>query len=478
MRRLSLIILMLWGLLGCASPVNRGQIVDQETNVATVMQRGDAAYKRQDYATALHEWQFLAQHGNPVAQYRLGGMYAQGLGVARDLAEAQRLFAKAAENLPPGRDRDMAVQARAQVERILATHQATSSLPASATPHTPISASPSSPPVTAAVTPLAPIVVSQSPSLIEEISLVKVGGVYALPVEINGVLTLKFVLDSGAAEVNIPADVVLTLVRTGTIKGTDFLPGKTYVLANGSELKSPRFIIRSLRIGSRHVQDVPASVGTLTSSLLLGQSLLEKLGTWGIDTQRQVLVVGALPSAGKGKQTPGDSLATPYAKTVNGKEPRAIIDTKFGSMEIRFFPEKAPKHVENFIQLAKAGFYDKTIFHRVIPAFMIRGGDPNTKDEQNKSSYGKGGPGYSVKAEFNDRPHVRGAVSMARAQDPDSAGSQFFILVKDAPHLHSKYTVFGEVVKGIEVVDKIVAQPRDTHDNPLERIEMTVRIVE
>src|SRR5215831_16090396 len=148
MIRLSLIILMLWGLLGCASPVNRGQIFDQETNVAAVMQRGDAAYKRQDYATALHEWQFLAQQGDPVAQYKLGGMYAQGLGVARDLAEAQRLFAKAAENLPPGRDRDMAVQACAQVERLLATHQAPSFLPVPATPRTPIAASPSSPPVT------------------------------------------------------------------------------------------------------------------------------------------------------------------------------------------------------------------------------------------------------------------------------------------------------------------------------------------
>jgi len=469
---------MLWGLLGCASPVHRGQIVDQETNAATVMQRGDAAYKRQDYATALHEWQFLARQGNPVAQYKLGGMYARGLGVVQDLAEAQRLFAKAAENLPPGRDRDMAVQARAQVERLFAPNQVTSSPPVSATPYTPLSASPSSPPVTAAVTPPTPVYASPAPSLVEEISLVKIGGVYALPVEINGVLTLKFVLDSGAAEVNIPADVVLTLVRTGTIKGTDFLPGKTYVLADGSKLKSPRFTIRSLKIGSHHIQNVPASVGTLTSSLLLGQSLLEKLGAWGIDTQRQMLVVGSLPSAGKGTQTPGDYLTTPYAKTVNGKEPRAIIDTKFGSIEIRFFPEKAPKHVENFIQLAQSGFYDKTIFHRVIPAFMIRGGDPNTKYEQDKSSYGKGGPGYSVKAEFNDRPHVRGAVSMARAQAPDSAGSQFFIMVKDAPYLNSKYTVFGEVVKGIEVADKIVAQPRDTRDNPLERIEMTVRIVE
>ena len=166
------------------------------------------------------------------------------------------------------------------------------------------------------------------------------------------------------------------------------------------------------------------------------------------------------------------------AQAASGEEPTAIIDTKFGSIEIRFFPEKAPKHVENFVTLAKTGFYDKTIFHRVIPDFMIQGGDPNTKDEKDKSSYGMGGPGHRVQAEFNDRPHVRGVVSMARSNDPDSAGSQFFIVVKDAPYLNGQYTVFGEVVKGMEVADKIVSQPRDARDNPLERAEMTVRIVE
>lgn len=166
------------------------------------------------------------------------------------------------------------------------------------------------------------------------------------------------------------------------------------------------------------------------------------------------------------------------AQTASGKAPKAIIDTKFGSMEIRFFPDKAPQHVENFIKLAKAGFYDKTIFHRVIPGFMIQGGDPNTKDEKNKSQYGMGGPGHRVKAEFNDRPHARGTVSMARSQDPDSAGSQFFIVVKESPSLNGKYTVFGEVVQGMEVADKIVSQPRDARDNPLERIEMTIKIVD
>ena len=183
-----------------------------------------------------------------------------------------------------------------------------------------------------------------------------------------------------------------------------------------------------------------------------------------------MIVVGVLLLAGRSVHL--------QAQTASGKEPQAIIETKLGTMEIRFFPDKAPKHVESFIKLAKAGFYDKTIFHRVIPGFMIQGGDPNTKDEKDKSKYGTGDPGYKIKAEFNDRPHVRGAVSMARSQDPDSAGSQFFIVVKDTPHLNGKYTVFGEVVKGMEVADKIVSQQRDTRDNPLERIEMTVKIVE
>src|SRR6266581_9788853 len=134
--------------------------------------------------------------------------------------------------------------------------------------------------------------------------------------------------------------------------------------------------------------------------------------------------------------------------TEGGKmQPYAIIKTKFGEMEIKFFPELAPKHVENFITLAKSGFYDKTIFHRVIPDFMIQGGDPNTKDEQDKSKYGMGGPGHHVKAEFNDRPHVRGVVSMARSQDPDSAGSQFFICLDDAPFLDRKYTAFGRLIQ-------------------------------
>ena len=160
------------------------------------------------------------------------------------------------------------------------------------------------------------------------------------------------------------------------------------------------------------------------------------------------------------------------------KAPRAIIKTKFGDIEIEFYPDVAPKHVENFVKLAKGGFYNGTIFHRVIPGFMIQGGDPNTKDTLKKETYGQGGPGHNVKAEFNDIPHKRGIVSMARAADPDSAGSQFFIVVEDSRFLDRKYTVFGQVKKGIGVADKIVNLPRDERDNPKERAEMTVTIVE
>ena len=156
-------------------------------------------------------------------------------------------------------------------------------------------------------------------------------------------------------------------------------------------------------------------------------------------------------------------------------ETNAIIHTKFGDITLRFFPEDAPEHVKNFIELAQKDFYTKTTFHRIIPGFMIQGGDPNSKSPD-RSRHGMGGPGYNLKAEFNNQPHKRGTLSMARSADPDSAGSQFFICVSAAPHLDGQYTVFGEVTDGMDVVDKIVSQPRDQNDNPLERIEMTVNV--
>jgi peptidyl-prolyl cis-trans isomerase B (cyclophilin B) len=157
-------------------------------------------------------------------------------------------------------------------------------------------------------------------------------------------------------------------------------------------------------------------------------------------------------------------------------EQQVIIHTTLGDITLKFFPDVAPNHVNNFIELAKKGFYNGTTFHRVVPKFVIQGGDPNTKNID-RSKHGMGGPGYQLKAEFNNKPHRRGTLSMARSAHPDSAGSQFFICVADAPFLDRQYTVLGEVVKGMEVVDKIVSQPRDGNDNPNDRIEMTMDII-
>lgn len=148
-----------------------------------------------------------------------------------------------------------------------------------------------------------------------------------------------------------------------------------------------------------------------------------------------------------------------------------------GNIVLKFFPDVAPGHVKNFVKLSKEGFYNGTTFHRVIPGFMIQGGDPNSKNAD-RASHGMGGPGYKLKAEFNSKPHKRGIVSMARANDPDSAGSQFFICVADANFLDWQYTVFGEVTSGMDVADKVVNMKRDGRDNPLERVEMTVAISE
>lgn len=160
-----------------------------------------------------------------------------------------------------------------------------------------------------------------------------------------------------------------------------------------------------------------------------------------------------------------------------GKEV-AVIETTHGTIKLEFFEDKAPGHVKNFKDLANKNFYDGTTFHRVIPGFMIQGGDPNSKSDD-RSQHGTGGPGHSIDAEFNDTKHERGVLSMARSQDPNSAGSQFFICVKDAFFLDGQYTAFGKVVEGMDVADKIVNESRDSNDNPEERMEMkSVSIVE
>ena len=159
----------------------------------------------------------------------------------------------------------------------------------------------------------------------------------------------------------------------------------------------------------------------------------------------------------------------------------ATITTNFGDIEIEFYPKDAPKTVENFKQLAKKGFYNGLIFHRIVPGFVIQGGDPNTRDINNKNKWGIGGPGWNIKAEFNKNKHSRGALSMARSQDPNSAGSQFFIVLKDSDFLDGKYTVFGRAISGMEdVVDRIASLKTDSADVPIETeqakiIKVTVR---
>ena len=149
----------------------------------------------------------------------------------------------------------------------------------------------------------------------------------------------------------------------------------------------------------------------------------------------------------------------------------AIIETNLGRIVFKLFPDLAPETVRNFEKLASDGFYNGTLFHRVIPGFMIQGGDPNTKSG-NKSTWGMGGPGHMIKAEFSSRSHLRGIVSMARAQDPNSAGSQFFIVTTDSTFLDRQYTVFGEVIEGMDVADKIVNLPKDRNDCPLDEAKM------
>jgi peptidyl-prolyl cis-trans isomerase B (cyclophilin B) len=164
-------------------------------------------------------------------------------------------------------------------------------------------------------------------------------------------------------------------------------------------------------------------------------------------------LVAAQATKGKGKKVARD-----YANTI------ATLQTDMGDIQIKFYYDKAPKHVENFVDLSASGFYDGTLFHRVIPGFMIQGGDPNTKKPETAANqYGTGGNGTNrVKAEFNDTSHKRGVVSMARSSDPNSASSQFFIVVKDSTFLDGQYSAFGEVISGMEVADKIAAAPR--HD--------------
>lgn len=174
------------------------------------------------------------------------------------------------------------------------------------------------------------------------------------------------------------------------------------------------------------------------------------------------------------QETKSDSKSEPKAAA---KEV-AVLKTSAGEMVIEFWPEVAPKTVENFKTLAKKGFYDGTAFHRVIKGFMIQGGDPLTKDPSKEDRWGTGDPGYKINAEFNDRKHVRGVISMARSQDINSAGSQFFICHGDPSFLDGKYTAFGKLIKGDDVLEKIATTKTGPNDRPTERVTLeSVKIV-
>jgi peptidyl-prolyl cis-trans isomerase B (cyclophilin B) len=142
-------------------------------------------------------------------------------------------------------------------------------------------------------------------------------------------------------------------------------------------------------------------------------------------------------------------------KPMNASNEVAVIKTSEGEIVVQFWTDAAPNTIENFKKLARQGFYDGTIFHRIVKGFMIQGGDPNSKDPAKESAYGQGSPGYKIKAEFNNHSHDRGVISMARGPDPDSAGSQFFICLAPVRRLDGQYTTFGKLIKGDDVLDKI-----------------------
>ncbi len=200
-------------------------------------------------------------------------------------------------------------------------------------------------------------------------------------------------------------------------------------------------------------------------SLVLGMGL-----AWGQDEKKE-------EKKPQTKTEEKKSEIKPEPKPAPVKEV-AVLKTSEGEIVLEFWPDVAPGHVENFKKLAKQGFYDGICFHRVIKGFMIQTGDPNTKDEAKKATWGQGGPGYTIKAEFNDKPHVRGVLSMARTAAPDTAGSQFFICHGNPRSLDHQYTAFGKLIKGDDVLEKIANTPTEVADRPIKRVNIeSIKIV-
>jgi peptidyl-prolyl cis-trans isomerase B (cyclophilin B) len=220
--------------------------------------------------------------------------------------------------------------------------------------------------------------------------------------------------------------------------------------------------------GARESNYPPCATCGKIPSICVQRPQTTQKGTKRMSRTAALILAGflaVLPAAAAA--TPAVQKPTPPTKEELARyaTAQATITTKFGTIVVKFFPDLAPMHVKNFISLAEAGFYNGTPFHRVIPGFMIQGGDP--------TGSGAGGPGYTIPAEFSlTKKHLPGILSMARTNDPNSAGSQFFIMVAPYPSLDGQYSIFGEVVKGMDTVNKIVSTPRDRNDKPLERVDM------
>jgi peptidyl-prolyl cis-trans isomerase B (cyclophilin B) len=202
------------------------------------------------------------------------------------------------------------------------------------------------------------------------------------------------------------------------------------------------------------IRKLLAAIGG-SSSFELGHSFGIRYLSFVISDFMKILILAIAVIASTVFATEDKKEGTP----TNSSNEVAVIKTSEGDMVVQFWTDAAPKTVENFKKLARQGFYDGTTFHRIVKEFMIQGGDPNSKDPAKENSYGEGGPGYNITAEFNDHGHDRGVISMARGPDPDSAGSQFFICLAPVHRLDHQYTTFGKLIKGQDVLEKIGDTP-------------------
>jgi peptidyl-prolyl cis-trans isomerase B (cyclophilin B) len=207
------------------------------------------------------------------------------------------------------------------------------------------------------------------------------------------------------------------------------------------------------------------------------QFIMKNLKSYLFPLFALALAAACIQTSALAADTTNQTGSAPAATTSTGDEV-AVITTTEGTMVVQFWTDAAPKTIANFKKLARAGFYDGTSFHRVINGFMIQGGDPQTKDPAKERLWGQGGPGYNVDAEFNDHLHLRGVISMARSNDPNSAGSQFFICHSAQPGLDHQYTTFGKLIKGDDVLDKIATTPTHPPDRPDKRMGVvSIKIV-